>query len=75
VAIVNFHWLSLIVGKIILERKTWHGFQVPVKFFALVLVVFWILTQTWVSAFAFLAGTLALVLGILCEAVRQGLRT
>jgi hypothetical protein len=75
VALVNFHWLSLIMGKIFLERKPWHGVQAPIKFFALVLAVFLILTQTRVSAVAFLAGTLSLVLGILFEAVRQGRRT
>jgi len=74
VALANFHWLSLIMGKVFLERKPWHGVQVPIKFFSLVLAVFVILTQTRVSAVAFLAGTLTLVLGILFEAVRKGFR-
>jgi hypothetical protein len=75
VALLNFHWLSLIMGKVFLERKPWHGVQVPIKFFALVLAVFFVLTQTRVSAIAFLLGTLSLVLGILFEAVRPGFRT
>ena len=73
--LLNFHWLSLIMGKIFLERKPWHGAQVPIKFCALVLAVFFILTQTRVPAVAFLLGTLSLVLGILFEAIRQGFRT
>ena len=72
--LLNFHWLSLIVAKIFLERKPWHGIQVPVKFFALALAVFLILTRTGVPAVAFLAGTLTLVLGILFEALRRGFR-
>jgi hypothetical protein len=71
VVLLNFHWLSLILGKIFLERKPWHGVQVPVKFGALILAVFFILTQTRVSAVAFLLGTLSLVFGILIEAIRQ----
>jgi hypothetical protein len=74
VSLVNFHWLSLIMEKVFLERKPWHGVQVPIKFFALVLAVFAILTQTRVSAIGFLAGTLSLVAGILFEAARQGSR-
>lgn len=75
VALLNFYWLSLIMGKIFLERKPWHGIQVPVKFFAVILAVFLILTRTGVPAVAFLLGTLCLVLGILFEAIRQGFRT
>jgi hypothetical protein len=75
VALLNFHWLSMIMGKIFLERKPWHGVQVPIKFFALVLAVFLILLHTRVPAIAFLLGTFSLVLGILFEAIRQGFRT
>lgn len=75
VVLLNFHWLALIMAKIFLEKKPWHGIQVPIKFFAVVLAVFLILTRTGVPAVAFLAGTLTLVLGILFEAVRRGFRT
>ena len=73
--LLNFHWLSLIMRKIFLERKPWHGVQVPIKFFALVLAVFFILTHTRVSAVAFLLGTVSLVAGILFEAIRPSFRT
>jgi len=72
VALANFHWLCLIMGKVFLERKPWHGIQAPLKFLAVVLAVFVILTQTRVSAVAFLVGTLSLVLAILFEAARKG---
>jgi hypothetical protein len=75
VVLLNFYWLSLIMGKIFLERKPWHGVQAPIKFFAVVLAVFLILTRTGVPAVAFLLGTSCLVLGILFEAIRQGFRT
>lgn len=74
VVLVNFHWLSLIIKKIFLEKKPWHGFQVPIKFFAVVLAVFLILTHTGVSAVAFLLGASSLVAGILFEAIRPGFR-
>jgi len=74
VVLLNFHWLSLIMKKIFLEKKPWHGFQVPIKFFAVVLTVFLILTHTGVPAVAFLLGTSSLVAGILLEAIRPGFR-
>jgi hypothetical protein len=74
VALLNFHWLALIGRKIFLEKKPLHGIQVPLKFFAVILVVFLILMYTRVHAVAFLLGTFTLVLGILWEAIRQGSR-
>jgi hypothetical protein len=74
VVLMNFHWLSLIIRKIFLERKPWHGVQVPIKFFTVVLAVFLILTNTGVSAVGFLLGTFSLVAGILFEAIRPGFR-
>jgi hypothetical protein len=74
VALLNFHWLALIGRKIFLEKKPLHGIQVPIKFFAVILAVFLILMYARVQAIAFLLGTLALVLGILWEAIQQGSR-
>jgi hypothetical protein len=74
VTLLSFHWLLLIMAKVLLERKTWHGFQIPLKFIVVVLAVFFILTETPVSGIAFLAGTMSLVLGIFLEAVPRGSR-
>ena len=74
VALLNFHWLVLIGGKIFLERKPLHGIQVPIKFIAVILAVFLVLNYTKVDAVAFLMGTFTLVLGILYEALRSGAR-
>jgi hypothetical protein len=74
VALLNFHWLALIGRKIFLEKKPLHGFQIPIKFLAVILAVFFILMYTRVHAIAFLLGTFALVLGILWETFYQGFR-
>ena len=74
VALLNFHWLALIGAKIFLEQKPLYGIQVPIKFIAVILAVFLILTYTKVHAVAFLCGTSTLVLGILYEALRRGVR-
>jgi hypothetical protein len=74
VALLNFRWLALIGRKILLENKPLHGVQVLIKFLALALAVFGILTYTQVHAVAFLLGTFTLVLGILWETLRQGAR-
>ena len=71
---MNFRWLALIGRKILLENKPLHGVQVLIKFLALALAVFGILTYTQVHAVAFLLGTFTLVLGILWETLRQGAR-
>ncbi len=73
-ALLNFHWLTLIGRKIFLEKKPVHGMQVPIKFIAVILAVFLILIYSKVDAVAFVLGISTLVVGIVCEALRQGAR-
>ncbi len=70
VAILNFHWLWLILGKVIFDKQWLYGLQVVFKFLVLVFVIFIILRYTEVNPLAFVAGSSALPAGILYEGIR-----
>ncbi len=70
VAILNFHWLWLIWGKVLFEKKWLYGFQIFFKFLVLVFVIFIILRYAEINPLAFVVGSSALVVGILYEGIR-----
>ncbi len=70
VAILNFHWLWLILDKVIFDKQWLYGIQVFFKFLVLVFVIFVILRYTEVNPIAFVAGSSALLAGILYEGIR-----
>jgi hypothetical protein len=70
VAILNFHWLWLILGKVFFDKLWLYGLQVFFKILVLVFVVFLILRYAEVNPIAFVAGSSTLVVGILYEGIR-----
>jgi len=75
IVLLNFRWLWRILSGYIFGGKRYSLFQMVVRFFVLLLVIFLVIRYLRVNPVAFLAGTSALVLGIMIEAVRQSLRT
>ncbi len=70
VAILNFHWLWLILSKVIFDKEWLYGLQVVFKFLILVFVIFIILRYAEVNPIAFVAGSSTLLAGILYEGIR-----
>jgi hypothetical protein len=70
VAILNFHWLWLILGKVIFDKQWLFGVQIFFKFLVLVFVIFVILRYAEVNPIAFVAGSSTLLVGILYEGIR-----
>ena len=75
VALLNFHWLWRIMQKYFFEKKGYYGFQVLIKFLALLIALFLILRYGKVNPVAFLVGLSTLVMGIFFEMIRESLRT
>lgn len=74
IVLLNFRWLWRILSGYIFGAKRYSLFQMVGKFFVLLLVIFLVIRYLRVNPVAFAAGTSALVLGIVIEAVRQSLR-
>jgi hypothetical protein len=70
VAVLNFHWLWLILARVIFEKQWLYGLQVFFKFLVLVFVIFIILRYAEVNPIAFVAGSSTLLVGILYEGIR-----
>ena len=74
VALLNFRWLWRIMQKYLFEKKRYYGFQVLIKFLALLVALFLIVLYGGVDPVAFLVGLSTLVMGIFFEMFRESLK-
>jgi hypothetical protein len=75
IALLNFRWLWRMMEKFLFEKKKYYGFQVLIRFLALLLGLFLIIRYVRVNPIAFLLGISSLVIGIFFEIIRESLRS
>jgi len=70
VAILNFHWLRLIMEKVFFHRQKIHILQLGVKFSVLAAVLFLILRYTQANPIALVVGVSTLFVSLFWEMLR-----